>query len=155
MSQYPLPAQQAEYSLLCPKERKVIFNPLQKFIYSRALKGLKVYEKDEVIQLPERERKAIVINTIRCHRVLNVYKQRVLNHITNEFFQRYFPDSKVAKIFYISNANYTTSKIKLDISFQDLDITKQDIAHVLFVKKVLPKDFYDLQYNERPDLSKL
>ena len=120
------------------------FNQYQNFLYKRALFGLKIYTPEE-LQMMKKEKRAR-INKIqrKTQKVLNVYKQEVVNKLTNNIFQRYFPNSPITKAL-MGEFNFTDSEYVNTLDFKVLGITKEHIVNRLIHEKILPKNFYDLK----------
>ena len=120
------------------------FNQYQNFLYKRALFGLKVYTSEE-LQIMKKEKRAR-INKIqrKTQRILNVYKQEVVNKLTNNIFSKYFPNSPITRAL-IGEFNFTDPEYVNTLDFKALGIGKEHIVNRLIQEKVLPKNFYDLK----------
>lgn len=120
------------------------FNQYQNFLYKRALYGLKVYN-DQEIKLMKKEKRARINKVQRkTQRVLNVYKQEVVNKLTNNIFQKFFPNSPITKAL-MGEFNNTDSEFINTLDFKTLGISKEHIINRLMQEKILPKNFYELK----------
>lgn len=129
--------QQIEYHL----------NSRQNFLYYRALFGLSVYTQLEIKEMRKDQRKRIKKVHKRTQLVLNVWKQELINQLTNNFFIKYFPKSPVTKSFVESTTVDPT--FKCSINLETLKINKKQVVDKLINEGILPHNFYKL----KPDLS--
>lgn len=120
------------------------FNSYQNFLYKRVLYGLNIYSKDEVEQMPAKKRIVIQKNQRKGQRTLNLYKQEIVNRITNNFFQKYFPNSPITKAL-TGEFNCTDEEFINKLDFKSLGITKRDIIDRFIQAKLLPSNFYELK----------
>jgi hypothetical protein len=123
------------------------FNDHQNFLYKRALFGLKVYTQDELSSMHQDKRNRIIRVYSRTQKVLNLFKQEVVNAKTNELFSLLFPKSPITKDL-TENHNYTDPKFINTISFKDLGVSKHMLVERLILEKILPHNFYNLAGNE-------
>jgi len=121
------------------------FNSYQNFLYKRVLFGLSVYEKDEltVMHWDKKNR----INKVHKHaqKVMNIWKQQIINNITNSFLTTYFGNSSFVKDLITNHGNTTDDKFVNIIEFKNLGISKKDIINKLIIEKILPHNFYKLK----------
>lgn len=122
------------------------FNAQQNFLYKRALFGLKMYTEDEVAAMHADKKKRIIKVYTRAQRVLNLYKQHLVNEKTNRLMSLFFPNSPITKEF--EQHNYVDPKFVNTISFKDLGVSKRQIVDRLISEKILPVNFYNLMPDE-------
>jgi hypothetical protein len=120
------------------------FNQYQNFLYKRALFGLKIYTPEELDIMKKEKRARINKIQRKSQRILNVYKQEIVNKLTNNIFQRYFPNSPITKAL-MGEFNFTDAEHVNTLDFKELGISKEHIVNRLIQEKVLPKNFYDLK----------
>jgi len=123
------------------------FNEHQNFLYKRAMIGLKMYNQDELLSMHEDKRKRIIKVYSRTQKVLNLYKQELVNNKTNKLFSILFPNSSITKEL-TENHNYTDPKFINTIPFRDLGVSKYMLVERLILEKILPHNFYSLAGNE-------
>jgi hypothetical protein len=125
------------------------FNSYQNFLYKRALFGLKVYEDQEIAVMHEEKKKRIIKVYTRAQRILNTYKQELVNHKTNMMLSILFPNSPIIKEL-IEEHTYTDVKFINKISFKDLGVDKVNLVERLITDNILPKNFYTLTLADEP-----
>lgn len=126
------------------KTENIRMNDYQNFLYRRALYGLKVYTKDELSEMhPEKQER---INRVywKAQRVLNRYKQELINEFSNKIFSTFFPHSKITKLL-CTELNVTDPKFRNDLTFKQLGLDKSKIVNRLIERKVLPTNFHILE----------
>lgn len=120
------------------------FNQYQNFLYKRVLYGLNIYSKDEVEAMPDKKRAKILKNQRRAQKALNLYKQEIVNKITNNIFTKYFPESPITKAL-TGEFNFTDTDFVNTLDFKSLGLTKKDLIDRLIQVKLLPSNFYELK----------
>ena len=120
------------------------FNQYQNFLYKRALFGLKIYTPIEVDAMKKEKRTRICKIQRKTQKILNVYKQEIVNQLTNNIFQRYFPNSPITRAL-LGEFNFTDYEYVNNLDFKALGIGKEHIVNRLIREKILPKNFYDLK----------
>ena len=120
------------------------FNQYQNFLYKRALNGLKMYNQEEINAMKKEKR--VRINKIhrKTQRILNVYKQEVVNSFSNSIFKRFFPNSPITKAL-IGELTFTDPEFINTMDFKLLGISKEQIVNRLIREKILPKNFHELK----------
>lgn len=126
------------------KVEELQLNEKQEFLFNRALRGLKVYTQEELENMHEEKKERITRVYWKAQRVLNVYKQEIINDRSNEIFVKLFPKSQLTKLF-VNELNVTHSKLRSNMSFYQLGCDKSDIVNKLIEKRVLPPNFYKLE----------
>lgn len=119
------------------------YNEYQNFLYNRALFGLGVYAKEEVVKMHPDKRKRIVKVQRRAQTVINLWKQSIVITLTNHLFKTTFPDSPITKelIEKFSTPDETyINRMPLKV----LKITKQGIVEKFINDGILPHNFNEL-----------
>jgi len=127
-----LPPQQFESDAL---------NPVQSFLYKRALKGLEVYTKKEIREMNKEEKHKIIKMYSRTQKELTLWKHKLTIAASDEILAL-LPNSMLARAL----VNYDCLDITTDnsFSFRDLGIKKTDIIQKLHEVGILPANFYDI-----------
>jgi hypothetical protein len=120
------------------------FNQYQNFLYKRALFGLKIYTPEELDAMKKEKRARINKIQRKTQKTLNVYKQEIVNSLTNNIFQRYFPNSPITRAL-LGEFNFTDYEYVNTLDFKALGIGKEHIVNRLIREKILPKNFYELK----------
>lgn len=120
------------------------FNEYQNFLYKRALMGLKIYSPEELSSMKEDKKARIKKIYSKTQKVLNVYKQEVVNRLTNNIFTKLFPTSPVTQAL-VNELTFTDSDFVNTLNFKVLNISKSDIIEQLINNRILPKNFYELK----------
>ena len=121
------------------------FNNHQNFLYKRALFGLSMYEPEELkIMHWDKKRRIHKVNK-HAQNILNIWKQQIINQITNDILGSLFGNSRLVKDIVGKCGNYTDSRYINTLDFKSLGISKKDIVDKLIVEGVLPVDFYQLK----------
>ena len=118
-------------------------NNRQNFLYHRALFGLSMYKQEEIVAMSKAKRKRIIRVQKRAQKILNIWKQQRLIHMTNTFFKTIFPDAPLAKD--IVNSVEVDEGFKCTLSFKALGISKNMIVKKFLEEKILPVDFYEIK----------
>ena len=119
-------------------------NDYQNFLYNRAVYGLNVYSKEsiEVMRWDKKER-IIKVNN-RAKKVLNLWKQEIVNKCSTRFFESLFPRSLITKSM-IKTTNITDPEYVNKMSFHSLRVTKAQVISKLVAEGILPPNFYELK----------
>jgi hypothetical protein len=120
------------------------FNQYQNFLYKRALFGLKMYSPQELEAMQESKKSRITKLHKKTQVVLNVYKQEIVNALTNNIFLRLFPTSPITKAL-VGEGTFTDPGFKNNLDFKSLGVSKQSIVDRLIREKILPQNFYELK----------
>ena len=118
------------------------FNERQEKIYSKLVYGLEAYTNQELNKLSTSLKKRIIVNYTITRKLLNRWKQEIVNEQIDSLFSTKFPKSKVARQM-VSQKGYDDS-IECTISFKDLGISRKTIAIKLMEFGLLPKNFFNL-----------
>jgi len=117
-------------------------NPIQEEIYFKTVYGLSAYSENEIKTMSKGKKQSIIINYTKVQRLLNRWKQEIINESVNSLFSKLFPRSKTAK--QITSVNGYDDDIKVTISFRKLGISEKKIASKLYEHHLLPKNFFNL-----------
>jgi len=120
------------------------FNEYQNFLYKRAVIGLKIYSPEELSSMEDKKKKRIRKIHNRTQRVINIYKQEVVNRLTNNIFIKLFPNSPITKAL-TEDLCYTDPEFVNTLDMKALGITKRNIIDKLIESNILPKNFYELK----------
>ncbi len=127
------------------------FNEYQNFLYNRCLFGLTVYSQEEVQVMHYDKKKRITKVHKRAQTVLNLWKQSIVQVLSNYLFQAFFPDSPITKElledFKYAKEEFWDIDDELHInkmSLKTLKITKAQVVGRFIKEGILPKNFYEL-----------
>jgi hypothetical protein len=118
------------------------FNERQEKIYSKLVYGLEAYSELEIKKLSTKLKKRIIVNYTITQKLLNRWKQEIINEMVDGFLCRMFPKSKAAKQM-VSQKGYDDN-IECTISFRELGVSDKSIANKLIEFGLLPKNFFNL-----------
>lgn len=132
----------------------IYLNDYQYKIYNVAIHGLSTYPKKELHKLPFQQKKKISIFYTKAQRVLNLWKQEIINERFHQLFTLQFnkfshnPFNKVfsgTKICNIDRINQLSDPdFIVNITFDKLKITREQIIYKLIAEKVFPENFFQL-----------
>lgn len=120
------------------------FNQYQNFLYKRALFGLKIYSQEEISAMNKEKRIRISKVHRKTQRILNVYKQEVVNMLSNNIFKKLFPASSITKAL-LGKLDFVDNDFISTLDFKTLGITKDHIVNRMIQERILPKNFYELK----------
>lgn len=118
------------------------FNPTQEKLYSKIMYGFSYYEDRHIAKMSNLEKKNIKTNYTIAHKLLNRWKQEIINELVDGFLLKLFPKSTTAKKM-VSVKGYDDD-FECTISFKDLGISETAIANKLVEFNLLPKNFFNL-----------
>lgn len=121
------------------------FNEYQNFLYNRALNGLNTYDKDEVTAMAYNKKKRIVKVHKRAQTIINLWKQHVVNVLSNHLFQTIFPDSPLTKELVEDLGSHTDETYINKIPLKLLQIKKINVIDRFIEEGILPKNFHELK----------
>ena len=138
------------------------YSPHQNFLYNRALHGLSIYTPEEVmIMLPEKRKRILKVHK-KAQKILNLWKQEIVNIAANKFFTNIFPDTEFTKCLVDFYGTEGDPDYINKMSFKMLKISKEQVISKLIKHKILPKNFNELKQEKdasrisskrKPDLS--
>lgn len=120
---------------------KPTFNEKQHKMYSEALYGLSIYPESMVAKMPKKILMKIVTRCETVQRVINRWKQEIVNDKMDLFLTTTFPKSPIVKQMIGIEADDT---IRCNFSLKDLDLNQEKIAKKLVSLNLLPLNFFDL-----------
>jgi hypothetical protein len=120
------------------------YNDHQNFLYNRALYGLSVYSEKELQEMSLEKKQRVIKLYKKAQKVINLWKQEIVNILANKFFMNWFPDMEITKCFIKHYGIAGDPEYVNNMSFKMLKITKKQIIDKLIETKVLPKVFYEL-----------
>jgi hypothetical protein len=103
-----------------------------------------MYSPQELEAMQESKKSRITKLHKKTQVVLNVYKQEIVNALTNNIFLRLFPTSPITKAL-VGEATFTDPGFKNSLDFKSLGVSKQSIVDRLIREKILPQNFYELK----------
>jgi hypothetical protein len=118
------------------------FNTTQKDLYQKIVYGFSAYTKEEILTMSKSKKYKVTVAYTKAHRILNRWKQEIVNEAVDVIFLRMFPKSVLAKQM-VSEKGYDDN-LECTISFKDLGVSKKDIANKLIEFGLLPENFFNL-----------
>lgn len=122
---------------------KPIFNKEQQRLYAEVIYGLTIFKPEEISKLSPKKKYEIVTTFKKSQKILNEWKQEIINVKINGFLSKMFPKSNIVNQIISINGYDETSKCKH--SFKELGLTQEMIAKKLVECGVLPNNFFQLQ----------
>lgn len=118
------------------------FTAAQKELFMSTVYGFRYFTKDEIQAMSNTKKFKIKIAYTKANRILNRWKQEIINEGLDGLLLSLFPKSPVIKKF-VAVKGYDDNVIST-ISFKELGVTKKQIANKLIEYGVLPVNFYQL-----------
>lgn len=118
-------------------------NNTQNFLYHRALFGLSVYSQAEIKEMHWEKRERIKKVHKRTQRILNIWKQEIVNRLSNALFLTIFPDNDLTRDL-VKRVDIDPD-FKCPLSFQALNIKKREVVDKLLKEGILPNNFHELK----------
>jgi hypothetical protein len=118
------------------------FTPAQTHLYKDAIFGLSHYTAQERARLTLTERFKIQQLNQTTQKVLNKWKQQLLNSAVDDLLSNLFFHSTAVKAMVEKTHNATDKKMVNHHTFAELGINKRMIAEKLVNCKVLPDTFF-------------
>lgn len=140
--QSPLYSLQVYARVKYQEVEKPVFNKVQQQLYAEIVYGLNYFSEEEKTTMPAKKRFSIMQSYKKAQRVLNYWKQELVNHRADVIMQKLFPNSPVTKVFVRTqgcNNDYVDTH-----TFKELGINQIMIAERLVSAKLLPADFFKL-----------
>lgn len=120
------------------------YNEYQNFLYNRALSGLSVYDKHEIAEMHYDKKKRIIKVHKRAQTLINLWKQNIVNELSNHVFKTIFPGTPITKELTETLANDTDELYINKMPFKTLKITKAQVIERFIEAGILPKNFNEL-----------
>ena len=121
----------------------MVLTNYQQFLYNRALYGLSVYSKEDLMLMSKSKRNRILKVYKRSQSILNLWKQELVNRKTNDFLMKMFPNSRITQDF-TTAGNFIDDSYTNTTKFSDLGVKTKDIINKLLDEGILPKNYYEL-----------
>lgn len=118
------------------------FTSYQNHLYNRALYGLKIYTPEQIEAMHWQKKSRIIRVCNKTQVILNRWKQEQLIQKTNKVFELFFHSSLLSGV--LMEHSIPSDKFICNVSFKDLNITKEDVVRKLYAEKILPNNFYSL-----------
>lgn len=135
------------------KNKEIIpYNEHQNFLYNRALYGLSIYSKDEVQEMDLQKKKRIIRIHKKTQKILNLWKQEIVNTLANKLFTDIFPKMDITNTIIEKYGIEGDPDYVNKMSFKMLNISKTQIVFKLIGCKILPKNFNDLKNDIRRNI---
>lgn len=119
-------------------------NPNQKMLFHICLYGIKACSKEDLSQMSFAHKHKIQKKYDRAFVAINRLKQEHVNNWTNAFMKHYFPKTECTKVFVEKYGDAIDFNKKCEISFKDLDISREQVIERLIESKILPANFYQI-----------
>ena len=119
-----------------------VFNQKQQKMYSEALYGLSIYPEAMVSKMPKRIMLRIITRCEAVQKVINRWKQEIVNDRVDNLLTSMFPKSPIVKQMVGIEADDT---VRCTISMKDLGLNQMKIAEKLVSLNLLPQNFFDLR----------
>lgn len=137
----------SEYHTEQQKFHNKSLTPYQKKLYERTVFGISSIDKHELKAMSIQEITAIKEQHEKCQRELNIWKQEIVNHISNQLFKRYFPKSPFTKTLTEKYPDVIDPGFVNTVPFKLLGIRRVDIIKRLIKIGILSNDFYSQTSN--------
>jgi hypothetical protein len=119
-----------------------VFTNKQQKMYLEAIYGLSIHPQEIVNRMPKNVVMKIITRCEIVQRVINRWKQEIVNESVDSFLLKLFPNSPVTKA--MVNTNGYDDSIKSKMSFKELGVDQYKIAKKLVEEKLLPENFFNL-----------
>lgn len=121
------------------------YSQYQNYLYKRALYGLNALTQSEIAAMCGKKKQRVISVYKKAQAILNKFKQEVTIAKSNFIFQTLFPKSPITE--FLLSETETDGKVINDLTFKDLNITKEQIISIFIAEGVLPKNFLSLEKN--------
>jgi hypothetical protein len=101
---------------------------------------------------PEKRKRIIQMHK-KTQKILNLWKQEIVNVLANKLFTDIFPDMEITKCLVDFYGTEGDPEYINNMSFKSLKVSKEQIICYLIEKKILPKNFNEL--NQQQDASRI
>jgi hypothetical protein len=124
-------------------QEKLRLSPKQVKMYRLAVYGVEALTPEEFKVMSASESDSIRKTQSRAQRLINLWKQEIVNNTVNEFLVTLFPQSKLINKL-VTEGNYTSQKDINPFSFKELGISQKMLIDKLVEWNILPVNFYQL-----------
>ena len=121
---------------------KPVFNKVQQQLYAEIVYGLNYFSEEEKTRMSAKKRFGIMHAYKKAQKILNYWKQQLVNKRADNIMQKLFPHSPITKVF-IETQGCNSTEVDTH-TFKELGITQPMIAERLIAAKLLPADFFKL-----------
>jgi hypothetical protein len=118
------------------------FTLLQQEMYNKIVYGFSAYTKEEIQQMSKTSKFNITVTYTKAHRILNRWKQELINEKIDSLLMKLFPNSPIIK--QMTAVKGYDDNLTVNTTFKDLGITREAIANKLMEYGFLPNNFYQL-----------
>ena len=123
-------------------QEKLRLSPKQVKMYRLAVYGVEALTPEEFKVMSSSESDSIRKTQSRAQRLINLWKQEIVNRKLDGFLIKLFPNSSVIK--HMVTIKGSDDSIKDKHSFKELGISKDMIANKLVESNLLPREFFKL-----------
>lgn len=124
-------------------QEKLRLSPKQVKMYRLAVYGVEALTPEELTNISASESDNIRKTQSRTQRLINTWKQEIINNTVNNLLVSLFPHSKLINSF-VQEGNFTSQKDINPFSFKELGISQKMLIDKLVEWNVLPNNFYQL-----------
>lgn len=136
-------------------ETSTQYNSHQNFLYNRALYGLSIYSREELQEMDLEKKKRIVRIHKKTQKILNLWKQEIVNTLANKLFTDIFPKMDITNTLIEKYGVEGDPDYINKMSFKMLNISKTQIIFKLIECKILPKNFNQLKNDLRRNFARV
>lgn len=119
-------------------------NTSQEFLYYRALYGLDMYTPEEIKDMKREKRRKIQRAQRKAREIIEMWKQDMLNTITNDLFSRLFPNSQFTREL-LETSTTLDANFQSNLSLRSIGVTDVELASLLVKHKALPGNFHQIK----------
>lgn len=121
-------------------------NSTQNFYYLRAILGLGIYTREELLSLGNQKRQRIIKVHRKANKAIEELKYQRVIEISNQLISKYFNKGAMYKELMSENSvNFTDENFRVNFTDKELGITKDEIITCLIEKGVLGPNFLKLK----------
>lgn len=124
------------------REEFFYFTPVQKDLYQKTVYGFSAYSKEELSKMSKAKKFKIMMSYTKTQRLLNRWKQEIVNEVVDSFLLKMFPKSSVAKTM-VAEKGYDDN-IECNMSFRELGVSQKKVINKLIEFGMLPQNFFNL-----------
>lgn len=138
-------AQPSHKAVLYPKTELEDFhlNPVQKRLYREVMYGLRAYPAQKLLKLPDEKKEEISVRYFITRKKLNKWKQDMIRDVSVLALVKCW-NEPLARLLATKGLE-TDKEFRVDITFRDLGVTRQEIIAYLIKCRILPRNFYELK----------
>lgn len=134
-------------------QERIWLNEYQYDLYKAAMYGLSAYSNNQLYKMSYQEKRKIRSFHERVQRVLNLWKQQVVNQLFEQLCSiplNKFPENVFDKVFKstkIGVRNFgkrTDEMFQCTLTFEQLKINRKQIIQKLIQERIFPENFFEL-----------